>query len=749
MSGPVTKPSDVPSPIPQTEPSPEEMQLLSSGLNKMQQHFSSEQATQENPEQAAQQAPAIPPEDQQLLDSAFAKIKSAETQQQAEQEGVLKPLAQYAATLPVSPLLAMYNIGKTLLAGSEGEVPMGKRALAKLGKSPEQQQQILQNMLGQGFETAVQDGEVMWRPQGGEFKPLDPKQTKKLRELVADVVDWFPEFGEGAVQTGATAAGMALAPATAGTSLVAGTAIGAAAGATVAGAREVALRLAGADPSEHYLRDVGLGGVFGGVGGLVGTQLRNSAQKGVNALKESVEESSGAGRAVKVGRIQQAFEDIYGAFTGRAYSTPGAGGEAAEKVVSRLESRLGQAIETAWNVSETAAQGKKIVPQNLLKAMNDELATYYRAVPVPPTRPGGRVMMELESIREVPADMKAFYTNVKNIWGQLTNDGGVTVPEYKQLLSRIKGLANYNTQAPGVAENTWRTLDKVFSRERDEILNQLTKGTDIDGFVTKSFENYRTNIEAVKELAKAADKAPEKFAAAIFRDTKSASLARDTLSLTDEGSQVWSNLRSTWFNEAVNKVKDKRTGIVDLTQLADTLGKNRDLTDELLGPGSMKELTSLGTALEKITWKGLLQNPDSVKSTGIIRALGKFVISKFNPAYGANVLGAMASYDPQVLSLIQQKGILAFANEAKTVVERNHWMQAANAIQRLMDATQRTVAGQKIPLERNLIGGLLNLGYRNYADTQEQVASRKADSQELIDNYLQTLSTKQAAQPQQ
>lgn len=721
IKAPRPKPSDVGSPVPQSAPpSPEEQLVLDDAFARM-------EAPPAGAPPAEPPAEGISPEEQLVLDAALA----AEGQGPVPSAGPSPtPMSAEGAPIAEPPLTEMPALG---------------RVKVKFGKTPTQQQQIAQTVLGANYETAIQDEEIVFRAKGSpEWRPVDPKLFSSAGEFFSDVLDFAPEI----VETGASFLGTAIGAMVGlvggpGGSVAGAAAGGAAGGALSAGVREAALRMMGAEGSESLGTDVALSTGFGALGGAAGQWL---FRKPVSAASAKIRDSVSKGevaRATAVSNIQQEFNTIYSWFTGKPHATMGEAGKHVGKLIETEHRAMGEMIDLAWSTAETANPTKKFAPANMVQHVQKELAEYFHAVPVPPTKPGGRVMMELKPFREVPDDVKGYYTRLKQLYGQLVNDGGFTVKQYRDTLQQVKSWANFGTRNPGIAENSWRTADKVFAKERDILLEQAVKGSEVEGLVARAFSDYRTNIDAVRELAKAAEKAPEKFAKKILADSKSASIARDTLNLTEDGKAAWDALRSTWLKTHVEKHTDKRTGIVKLSEMAKSLRKDADMVETVLGEGTLQQFEALATRMDRVTWQGLLANPDTSGNTGIIRALGKFVLNRDNPVYGANLLGAIAGYEPRVLKLVQEKGILSFAKEAKTLNERNHWLKAANALDKLIQGSTVHVNGKPVAIEPALITTLLRAGTRDATDSPEDVNGRQVRAKEALDEYLARQQTSQ------
>lgn len=727
VKAPRPKPSDVGSPVPQSAamaPSPGEQLILDQALAQLGERQPDMLVSA--PANTHAESENIPPGEQLLLDQALAQMGEGATPTPGP-----APAPVSAEGAPFPPVTEMSAVG---------------RMKVKFGKTPENQQQIAQTVLGPNYETAIQDNEIMFRARGTqEWHAVDPKMFSSATEFVKDILDFAPEV----LETGASSLGTALGAMAGllggpGGSFAGAAAGGAAGGAFAAGVREAASRMMGAEASKNLTSDLSWAAGFGALGNTVANYVfRKPIQAATHAIKESVLETSEVARTAKLSTVQQELNNIYSYFAGKSHRTLGeAGSRAATEVITRKDT-LGELVGTVWKTAIAKDPTKKLVPQNMVQHVQKELGEYFHAVPVPPTKPGGRVIMELKPFREVPDDVKGYYTRMKELYGQLVNSDGLTFQQYRDTLGKVKSWANFDNHNPGLAENSWRTLDKVFSAERDDILEQAVKGSDIEGLVSKQFSDYRKNIDAVRELASAAEKSPEKFAAHLLSDAKTAALARDTLKQTISGEGAWEAIVSTWFKKHADKFTDQRTGIVKISSLVKSLNKNPDMVETVLGKEYFKQLEGLATKMDKITWQGLLANPDTVSSNGMFRALGRFAMAPKNPNYGANLLGALTSYEPRVLKLVQEKGILQFAKESKTLQEKNHWLRAANMLDRMIEGLTVKVNGKPVALEGALLTTFLRAGTPHPEDSPEDIQRRQANAKEAMEEFLARQPTSQ------
>lgn len=763
MSGPATKPGDLNSPIAGAQSAQTAAQAP-------------EMPQQPNPQPNASPSPSPSP------DEALSMMEGngeppAQTPSSLHPDDALALMDQVdgGSATPGAPanrpgfasaLLGATPLGTMLrMMTPEGEAPPTAQILSKFSKNPEGQRQIFQSQAGAGYETRVMDKEVEFRPAGGgEWKKVDPKLFDSFHGFVTRLADLIPDVAEGMVQGAATAGGLALGAAggavagvpAAGVGAVPVAVSGGLAGAAAAGAaggvaagigREAISRLLGADPDPNLTTELAWSAGIGGVAPVAGAALRKPAEKAAAWLINQGK----SGTAVvgkEVSGLMKQFGELYESVAGKSLAkdvegklispTLGQAGQLAGSAIEGAEKRLGDNIGALWSQVEKTHPDTVFLAQGFTKELEQTLKEGYRFQEVPRVTLGEAVKYKAVA----NADADAGLAPLAKMWNKLAEDGGYKISELKDLTKKVQFMANYETAAPTAVERTYRALYSALRTDRDGILLQATKGTEAEHLAQNAFSEYAGNIDMLRKLSREAEKSPEKFAAAYLKDAQTAQAVKSTLANPDhaaiDGMNGWDALRSAWMNKGMEAAKDAKTGIVDIPKFFNTLNRNPDLAKVVVGEDAMMQLKGLSTAMEKTNWQGLLANPDSTQGSGILRALTKFFLSHGNPAYGANLAGAILAYEPKYLKLLQEKGIAKFAQEATTMQERSYWMRSGRMINRLLDGTMVSPLGGpegvKIPLENSVISSLLNAGVR---PANEPTAVQQAHAQSSYQLYLE------------
>lgn len=710
------------------------------------------------PAEAAQEqpAPGNNADRLQLINGLLASAQNAVAPEGAANTPTSSALAQIAGA-PATYLGGLLDFFK----GPE-EAPAKAQILSKFAKHPEGQRQIFAAQVGPGYDTRVSGDKVEFKRQGEtEWRPIDPGYFSSLHGLITRLADFAPELLEGGVATAGLAVGAAegaAAGAPAGgfgaiPGAVAGAALGSgAANAAGAMAREAVSRLLGSEPDPSLGTNIALAGGIGAVAGAAGQVLRKPLEGAVSWLTAQAEHSQAA-TAAKVSELHKGLADVYHLATGRALPEAGQyapalldqrAGELGSSALEGAYKRYGANVGAAWEQTAKALKDQRLPVTNFVQPLEKTLQEGYAFRPVPRIIPSDPVKYEAIAEQSVPFELK----QLAELWNDLANKGGLDVKEMHSVHDMLLKGANYTNDAPTGVERTYRELHQAFAKERDNVLLNATKGTEAEGLVKNAMQQYAENIDALRQFHRKVEIAPEKYADMLLKDSKVAGAAKNVLVNPggQEGFQAWDAIRSYHITNAMEGARDVKTGIVDLKKLYDTLAKKEGVSEVVLGKESMQQLQRLGVSMDKLTWQGLLANPDSIQSGGIVRALTKFAISKFNPAYGANLLGAMTSYDPKVLGLIQEKGIQVFAQEAKTLQERNYYMRAGKMVQRLLDVTKidGALPGRSrsvIPLEQGAIPALLNAGVR---PATEDPGTQQASARSGYQMYLERQQAKAA-----
>lgn len=760
MAGPYAAPAQL-----QNDPAQAPPPAGSMGDQELLGHLQAAQGAQAPP----QQAPAAPGQPEPQIDDAslLAQLQSA----------------GYGA--PSTPAPDDPNAPP-----STAEAPTVALTASEFGKNPTSKLQIFKHWAPE-LESRIGANDTLQIRKPGEAGWTDAKGGwfESPKKFFQHLASFAPEAMEMGVQTGALVAGAAQGAAegagagsvagpvgTAGGALAGGLTGAMAAGAgssVIAGlAREGAAKLLGADTDPALASQLAVQGAIGGAMPVVGAALRKPMAAASDWLRTRVSSAASQfGQGIKASELVNKFDDIYKGVTGRSLGIDAetrqlAGDTAADEVGGRIqnavlaaETKLGENLGIAQKAAIEAGQlpGGGVVSNavpEFAKRAEETLKGQYAVQMRPKVTDLSPTQFEVTAQEGANPALKP----VAELLQKVKQNGGLTAAEHFDLMNvnrpgSVTAMANRASDSPTPIENTMRYLNVGLAKDRDAMLSQILQGRPEAEVASDAYATYRESIDTLKDLSKRMALSPEKAANSFFRDLDSIRAVKAVMSNPDaaaiDGHDGFQAATSSWLLKHVQSAFDSKTGIVDLPALYNRLvsGNGRPIAEELLGSGALKELGGLANTMSKVSWQGLLKNPDSMQSSGVARALAKFALSRGNPAYGANVLGAAMGYNPEILELVQKHGIRAFAEEAKTAQERSMWMRSGRMIDKMLSVT--TVAPQipgtptrvVLPIESSMLPSLLNAAVRPAGEAPAQTQLAK---QEAVKTWQQQLAEKEA-----
>lgn len=634
-----------------------------------------------------------------------------------------------------------------------GEASLGSRVLSAFGKDPAAKAKIFGDQTG--LPTRLEGERVQFQRPGEPWKDVSPGYFKSLSSFVGSLAEHSPEALETAI-SGTTmavgglaggAAGLPSGPGAIGTGLagaVAGSAAGAALGTL---GRESVAKLLGADPDVAIGQEVAMSAAMGAALPIAGKVLRRPLQAATSFVIQKVENSA-AGKALHIGELTQSFENLYGQITGRSTPTLGQAGRLAEDAASSAEGQLGQKIGAVWDMAEKRYPGVKFQLPEAQRTLEESLKDAgVRFVEKPRLTPSEPLRFQA-NFDHVSPEALPLAKRWGSLWMDLSENEGTTSEGLKTLYKEAGREANFGSMNLTPETQAWRELYRGIRTDRGSVLTQAVKGTELEGTAKSVFSEYADKIEALKALSRAAEKSPEKFAQSLFRDAETARVAKSVLSnsndLASDVTTGWSAVKGAWLQTHYAAAKDAKTGIVDIPKFYASVMKNPDLAEVVLEKDSLATLKSLSSVMSRTTWEGLLQNPDSVQSGAVMKGVAKLILSRGHPGFAVSAVAGMFGHDPKLLKMIQEKGILKYAAEAKTSQERNLWLRSSNMINRVLDATQVKVPlpGEAnptyaIPLENSMIPVLLNAGVRPVKEAAQEQHSAMAQGYQTFLEHSQ------------
>ena len=676
---------------------------------------------------------------------------------------------------PDQPSSLAGTIGKALFspvtalldaAASAKDAPAAAQIASKFAKHPEGQRQIFQSIAGPGFETRVVDDAVEFKKVGepdAAWRKIDPEWGSSIHGFITRLADFAPEVFEtavmgGSIATGAAEGAAAGAPVAGWGAIpgaVAGAAGAAAGGAAVAGAaREAMSRMLGSEADPNLGNNIALQAAGGAVMGGAGALFRRPAQIAAQWLSEQASTSTAA-IAMKTSEYASKFNDIYRDITGKGAPSTEQAGTFARTTIGSATKELGERVGQVWDAFLPKSGDTMHPTKGLQQLLKDTLEDRGYSFELAPHIPGEPIENKL--IMKAPEAGAGFtkasdpgLDKLYNLMGDnyitMEKSNGMTLRGIKDLHAEFQDLAGYGSADPTAVQKTYRAMYGALRDDRNGILGQLSQGTELEGVAKNAFSDYANKIDDLRLLSRAAEKSPEKFMNWMFKDADTAKLAKSVMSnnVDAESMNGWDATSGAWFKKQMTNAVDDKTGIVDLTKLYEGLIGKGGATDKtelakvVMGPEKLEQLRTLGIAMSRTSWEKLLAKPDSVEAGAMIRAFTKFGMSGGRTAYGVDAIGALVSHDKSILSTLNTKGILQFAQEASTLQEKNYWLRASKMMTRMIDGTSVSMPGAtgrmaKIPMEQSMIPVMLNAGVRPVGEDAPTQQAHIAHATQMFD----------------
>lgn len=614
--------------------------------------------------------------------------------------------------------------------------PLTAEVVAHLGNSAREKRDLLQKMLGTGFETAVKDGEVIFRKNGDEkFQPMDPKFFSSLKGFLkhtaANLGGSAPDI---VIQALAEGLGARLGG---GPGMAAGAAVG---GVAQAGVHQEVLNAFDVKPDMSLGKEATFDALVN-VGTLgAATLARKPLGNLVEALKNSVPT-----RVRSLAKIRESVEE-FSQHLGITSPPDAKLGKGVTSAVDELDKSLGERLDAVKETAKSVAGDKPVPVTGFLEKIRSVLEPYVEFnEQTGLAKVKGKVYqshIDAESglaTKVEVGDETPFYAlgskEGKSALKLLVNDynraqsnmGGMKVQDLLDTLSAYGKPAGYDKVLPTSLNNVFMGIRSSLKEDRNAAFTQLLKGTPEEEFATTAFANYADRADAIKEFSRLAEKDPVKFAESLIAPKESERVAHLQY-LLGKDSPAFGSVRSSWLAGLLDKSIDKESGVFFGRALQKELDRfGPDVVNQLLEPAQQNALKMLIARSNKVPVADLFAGKEG--SLNFLRALVPNIEST---ASRVRTVLSLFKNDREMLQYLSNDGLLELAKQTKDPAGRSAWLQSADWIRKVL-TFETPVAGKagkrvRLPLEAPVLSSLIEASTRKSDEDPVSFSQRRQSS---------------------
>ncbi|MCP3873385.1 MAG: hypothetical protein GY699_09565 [Desulfobacteraceae bacterium] len=675
--------------VQQPQPQPSMIQSPVPGA-ELEQDFMTQEVTETSqPSMVAEQGQYVEPE----IETVPARDIAGElTDEELIEELGLSADPRKQATDAITSRLAEMGFWKELES----------RLASSVGRTPKERASILRDKFPDSKIT-VKKGEVLM-----DGRPVDlPKGEGGVREFGMDIADWGGDIAEAvlstAIELGITAGGTFVAsPVGTIPAYAAGAATGAGAGVKARGKAVEKLggkQMSIQDEMDLIIETSGLNLAFLGAGALV----RKGFTTAKGAIKEAAK-SMPARRIERLAAIQKTIKDVADEIGARV--DPESIKQKIFGAVDHSYEKLEKSIGLLRNETIEAAGNQRFVPRNFLKQSTKMFKDY--GVQVDPvsfkaTMPTEQVYaFGAEGGEGVLADVIKRYNEVLDTLmikdGQVT--GGLSA---KRMFDKTKQLGDtafqrFANKQPKIGK-VYKDLSKAASSDRNEMLNQVLKGTEYEGFISDTYNKFSDEIDMTREFRNLfrSNKDSEKIIDAVIKPQNSETLM-NLKGLLGEGSDEWNQFVSGWMNDLIEKNTSQTTGIFNADKFLSSIKRLGDKTRKvLITDEHFNKLRKQAVDYSKIETADLVKD---AKAQGVLQSLYKTIVAPMAgiaqlPGTRAKAAWQLVKPNATAADYLLDDGFLKLAQEAQNRTEKRAWMKTREIFKNILANSTKAKVGNR------------------------------------------------------